>query len=95
MIIMIEGDEDGFGAVSNYKPIGDFAEGVQYAAFEESVYGKPAPVVKQISTRLNGEQVMDCLYLNGQPLRMTEGETCAQAVYRFLTAHGINATLAE
>ena len=94
-IIMIEGDEDGYGAISNYKPIGDFAEGVQYAAFEESVYGKPTPVVKQISARLNGEQVMDDLYLRGEPLRMNDGETCAQAVYRFLTAKGISATLAE
>lgn len=44
-IIMIEGDEDGLGAVSNYKPIGDFAEGVQYAVFEIEVYGKPERIV--------------------------------------------------
>ena len=94
-ITMIEGDEDGYGAVSNYKPIGDFAEGVQYAAFEEDRYGYAAKVVKQISARINGEMVMDDLYLNGEPLCMRESETCAQAVYRFLTAKGINATLAE
>lgn len=94
-IIMIEGDEDGLGAVSNYKPIGDFAEGVQYAVFEIEVYGKPERIVRQISARLSGEQVMDDMYLRGEPLRMKDNETCAQAVYRFLTAKGIDATLAE
>lgn len=35
------------------------------------------------------------MYLRGEPLRMKDNETCAQAVYRFLTAKGIDATLAE
>jgi hypothetical protein len=94
--IIIKGDEDGFGATSNYKPVGDFAEGVQYAAFEEDRYGTAIKVVVQISTRIDGENVHDYLYeADGQELRMREGETCAQAVYRFLTAQGIDAALAE
>lgn len=94
-IIIIEGDEDGFGATSNYKPIGDFEGGVQYVTCEEDRYGLAVLVVKQISTRLSGEQVMDDMYLRGERLCMRDGETCAQAVYRFLTAHGVDATLAE
>jgi hypothetical protein len=94
-IIMIEGDEDGLGAVSNYKPVGEFKEGVQYIVHEEELYGHKNYPVIQYSEREDGTQEQDYLYQEGQPLQLRENETCAQAVYRFMSSKGIASTLAE
>jgi len=94
-IIMIEGDEDGLGAISNYQPIGEFKEGFHYIVHEEDCYGHKTYPVIQYSEYKDGTQAQDYLYQDGRPLQLRENETCAQAVYRFLTEEGIAATLAE
>ena len=97
-LITIESDADGYGCEApNYRPVGDFIEGTEYFTIEETRFGCQTRPIIQVSRRPNGTQEQDYLYQadGGARIELRDGETCAQAVIRWMAGYGIKAIVRE